>query len=342
MHSSTPRILIVDDEPENLRALERTLRNKFEVVACSTPVEVLEKLGNDGEEFAVLIADQRMPGMLGTELLQRVARMKPLITRVILTAFTDTKEMLDAINRAEIYRYATKPWDNDELQVTVQQAYEFHRLRRENQELIQTLEERNRILSEKELALKKLNIELESLVEQRTQELRLANEKLSELAMTDPLTKVLNRRGFFIKFNDEIERSSRYKHTISVAMIDVDHFKSFNDMEGHVFGDEALKKLAHILISKLRKTDILARYGGEEFVLMMPETGIQSALEICERLRAAIEATTFQGQNGSAYLTISIGIADYPSQGETTQELIKSADQALYQAKEFGRNRVSR
>jgi diguanylate cyclase (GGDEF)-like protein len=340
MHLDTPRILIVDDEPENLRALERTLRSKFEVVSCSSPQEALERV-QDGE-FSVMISDQRMPGMLGTELLQRVAQAKPLITRVILTAFTDTREMLDAINRAEIFRYITKPWDNDELATVVHQAYEHHHLKKENYNLIQTLEDRNRILSEKELALTKLNQDLESLVEQRTVELRLANEKLSELAMTDPLTKILNRRGFFLKFNEEIERSSRYKHAISIAMVDVDHFKSFNDMEGHVFGDEALKKVASILISKLRKTDVLARYGGEEFVLMMPETNIQSAAEICERLRASVEATTFQGQNGAAYLTISIGIAAYPGQGETTQELIKAADGALYQAKEFGRNRVSR
>lgn len=338
MTKALSRILLVDDEVENLRALERTLRGKFELMSCETPREALEAIQR--EDFAVIVSDQRMPGMLGTDLLAKVATTKPLITRIILTAHTDTKEILDAINRAEIYRYITKPWDNAELVVTLQQAAEHYRLLRHNQELIQKLAEKNRRLEDKEKELLTLNQSLEVVVEQRTAELRQVNERLNELAMTDPLTKLQNRRAFFQKFGEEIERSRRYKHSILVAMIDVDHFKTFNDMEGHVFGDEALKKIAQLFTSNLRKTDVLGRYGGEEFILMLPETPLEGGIEKCERLRTLIETTTFQGKKEAAYLTVSFGVAIYPQDADTPEALVKAADQALYQAKEFGRNRV--
>lgn len=331
MIPTTPRILLVDDEIENLKALERTLRARFDTRAVTTPQEALELATR--EDFAVVVSDQRMPGMLGTELLERIAAVKPLVTRVILTAFTETREILDAINRAHIFRYVTKPWDNEELVAVIQQAAENYRLRRENEELIQAL-------TQKEQALTKLNQELESLVEKRTAELRAANDKLSELAMTDPLTKILNRRAFFTRFGEEIERARRYGRQGVIAMIDVDHFKVFNDMEGHVCGDEALRKVASVFAGNLRKTDVLARYGGEEFIVLMPETKMANALETCERLRSTIERTAFQGNGKAAYLTVSIGIAVYPGEGSTPEDLVKRADAALYAAKDNGRNRV--
>jgi diguanylate cyclase (GGDEF)-like protein len=340
MTETLPRILVVDDEPENLKALERTLRGYYDVTGCESAVHGLRAL--EANDYSVVISDQRMPGMVGTDFLAKVAEKSPLSTRIILTAYTETREILDAINRAQIYRYVTKPWDNSELLILVQQAVERYRLLHHNQRLLGELEEKNRNLLAKELELTKLNQNLEKVVEQRTAELRLANEKLSELASTDPLTKLLNRRSFFEKFSDELERSKRYKHKISVAMIDVDHFKPFNDMEGHLCGDEALRKISQIFLSGLRKTDVLSRYGGEEFLLMMPETNVAVGTEICERLRGAVENNVFQGQHGPAYLTVSIGVAGFSEQGDTPQELVKAADQALYQAKEFGRNRVVR
>lgn len=320
----TPRILVVDDESENLKALERTLRSKFRVVAVEDPVTALDTLAK--EEFAVLITDHNMPAMLGTELAAKAAVVKPLTTRILLTAYTDTNILLDAINRAEIYRYLTKPWENAELLSVVSQAAERYHLLTENQRLIGEL--------------RQLNEGLEKTVEERTAELRAANERLSKLAMTDPLTKILNRRAFFARFTEEVERCRRYSHAMVVAMIDVDRFKEFNDMEGHLRGDEALKRIAATLQSSLRKTDILGRYGGEEFIVVMPETNLPNATETCERLRMAIEDSEFQGKDEPAYLTISIGIAAYPDQGNTVESLTDAADQALYQAKQGGRNRV--
>lgn len=331
-------VLLVDDEPENLRALERTLRSHFPTVTCESATEALQKL--EKQSFAVIISDQRMPQMVGTEFLSRAATKYPLTTRIILTAYTDSQNMLDAINRAEIYRYITKPWKNEELISAVSQGVERHRLLSENRSLIEALESKNRRLEEKEKELTDLNRSLEKLVEQRTVELRTANERLSELAMTDPLTKIHNRRSFMAKFQEELERSKRYRHAITLAMIDVDHFKKFNDSEGHPCGDEALRKIAQIFTSKLRKTDVLGRYGGEEFIVMMPETKLSVGAEICDRLRSAVDGEAFQGQKQAMFMTVSLGCAGYPEHGTTSAELIKAADHALYQAKQIGRNRV--
>ncbi|NBX93986.1 MAG: diguanylate cyclase, partial [Proteobacteria bacterium] len=319
-----PRILLVDDEESNLKALERTLRDQFEVVSFTSPKKALDILKS--ESFSVVVADQRMPEMLGTQFLSEVQKMNPFISRIILTAHTETQEILESINRAGIFRYITKPWENQELVLTIQQGVDHHQLIVQNKNLITELEAKTEKLQQKEKELLSLNRNLESMVENRTLELKLANERLSELAMTDPLTKILNRRAFSKRLIDEIDRSNRYKHSIVIALIDVDHFKHFNDTEGHVLGDEALKKIAQVFSGNLRKSDCLARYGGEEFIIMMPETKLTSGSEICERLRSAVEALSFQGQQRAAYLTVSIGLCEFPESGDGPEELINAAD----------------
>lgn len=324
MNNSIPKILIVDDEVENLQALERVMRGVFDVVSTPSPEQALEEITKNN--FQVVVSDLRMPGMLGTELLAKIAKKNPLVSRVILTGHTETKDILDAINRAEIYRYVTKPWENQELLVVLQQAVKHHLLLVENKKLIEQLVQ--------------LNETLEHRVEERTSELKQANEKLSELAMTDALTKVFSRRAIFSRFAEEIDRAIRYHRPLVVAMIDVDHFKKFNDTEGHVLGDEALKKIAQNLSANLRKSDAVGRYGGEEFMLVLPETKVQSAKEIAERLRSGIEKMSFQGKKEEAFLTISIGLAAFPDFGKSSEELVQAADHSLFVAKQRGRNQI--
>jgi len=318
------RVLIVDDEAEILKAIERTLRSHFSIDTCLSPEEAEKALAKN--VYAVVVSDQRFKEGLGTDFLAKVAKKYPETSRIILTAFTESKEILDAINRAEIYRYVTKPWDNAELLTAVQHAAERHALIQKNRELIEILQKNEK--------------ELEKTVKERTQELERLNLVLSEQAMTDPLTKLPNRRAFFARVKEELERSSRYNHIMCLAMFDVDHFKSFNDMEGHVYGDEALKKVASVLQKSLRRTDGMGRYGGEEFIFYMPETKMANAAEICERLRAGVEAEAFQGNGKVAYLTVSIGIACFPTNADSIEKLVEAADKALYEAKARGRNRV--
>jgi diguanylate cyclase (GGDEF)-like protein len=338
MQTTRYRILVVDDEKDNLAALERTLRSHFDLMTADSGEKAVALLGSTA--FSAIICDQRLPGMSGTEILEHALRLQPHCSRIVLTAFTNPEEILAVVNKAQIFRYLTKPWNNSELIHAVEQAAQVSALRAEREKLLKDLLDKNRLLEAKEQELKNLNRDLEKLVDQRTIELKKANDRLNDLAMTDPLTKLLNRRAIFTKLQEELERARRYGHSVILGMIDVDHFKDFNDMEGHPAGDEALKKIAAILTSNLRKTDGICRYGGEEFLIVMPETKMLNAQEICNRLRSAVETTEFRTTDRPAYLTISVGLAAFPSNGSLADALLKSADEALYEAKRLGRNRV--
>lgn len=162
-------------------------------------------------------------------------------------------------------------------------------------------------------------------------------------ATTDGLTGLNNHRIFMEKIEDEVERSRRYSRDLSIFLIDIDHFKSYNDIYGHQAGDKALKKVAKLIISNLRNTDFAARYGGEEFTVILTETDGQQALIAAERLRNSVSKHKFTLEKGEhAHLTISIGIATFPDDADTSEMIIRKADYGLYFAKENGRNMVCR
>lgn len=188
-------------------------------------------------------------------------------------------------------------------------------------------------------ALKSERENLERTVDARTRELREANERLETLAVTDGLTGVFNHRRFQEALAQETLRSARNQRAFSVLMVDVDHFKRFNDTLGHPAGDDLLRKLAQTLRRELRQTDLLARYGGEEFAAVLPDTTKDVGLAAAERLRAAVERD-LNGQEGAPTVTISVGLATFEADGQTPQELLIAADKALYEAKQTGRNRV--
>lgn len=166
--------------------------------------------------------------------------------------------------------------------------------------------------------------------------------KTVEMATTDSLTGLANRRLFIEHLTNEIERSSRYEHTFCLFMVDIDHFKVINDVYGHPAGDAVLQSLVRIFKGHVRVVDIVSRYGGEEFAVILPETDASSAKSVGERLRKAVANTSFLLPNGgeAVRLTVSIGIAAFPACGHSVKQLIERADKALYTAKEMGRNRV--
>ncbi|MCC7323032.1 MAG: diguanylate cyclase [Gemmatimonadaceae bacterium] len=168
------------------------------------------------------------------------------------------------------------------------------------------------------------------------------NRRLEVLAHTDPLTAVLNRRALTERLNSELERVKRYETQVSLLLIDIDHFKRVNDSYGHLVGDDVLTDVGALLQSAVRSVDVVARYGGEEFVIALPETGLMGATVFAERIRELIEEHRFSHAGGSElHLTASVGVACYPSPGlETVEDLLATADQALYRAKAEGRNRV--
>jgi diguanylate cyclase (GGDEF)-like protein len=163
-------------------------------------------------------------------------------------------------------------------------------------------------------------------------------ERMKQLAYVDGLTGIFNRRYFEMRIAEELERASRFMGRMSVIMVDIDHFKRLNDEFGHLLGDEVLRGVSNILKQQLRKVDMVCRYGGEEFAIVVPETTGANALVVAEKLRRQIETHPFPGVPRP--VTISCGVADYPSQGSTRDELVAAADSALYQAKQAGRNRV--
>ncbi|MBI4839306.1 MAG: diguanylate cyclase [Nitrospirae bacterium] len=165
------------------------------------------------------------------------------------------------------------------------------------------------------------------------------HDKIANLAITDGLTGLNNHRHFQERLREEVEMSRRYGRSLSLLILDIDHFKAFNDAHGHQTGDKALKMIAALIEEQVRRTDFAARYGGEEFSIIMPETVYSGAKIFAERLRKKIAGTPFPRSDGEkALITVSIGFASIPENTKDRNELIEMADRALYYAKEHGRN----
>jgi diguanylate cyclase (GGDEF)-like protein len=176
-------------------------------------------------------------------------------------------------------------------------------------------------------------------------ELYQQTEQLRSLSSTDPLTGVLNRRAFQERFDEEVDRAKRHGRPLSLLMMDIDRFKAVNDRHGHQGGDHAIKLVADSVQKAVRSIDIVARFGGDEFVVILPETGPARARLIGERIRREVEGRTVPWQNSTGRttlgVTVSIGAATGPQDGETAAVLLERADRGLYQAKSLGRNRVA-
>lgn len=331
-----PHIICVDDEEGIVHALSQQLapfKKQYEVDLVQSgqdALELIEELDEDGEPLAMMIVDQLMPGMKGTQVLEAVHKTHKKTAKILLTGQAGLDAVVHAINYAGLDRYISKPWDEPDLRITVETLLKKYELERENERLLEDLKIKNKELSA-------LNAKLEARVEERTHKLEAANEKLAKLAITDGLTGVYNHRYFHERLTLEIERSLRSSLPLSLIMIDVDHFKEHNDRFGHLAGDQALKKVAELIKKGRRKNDAISRYGGEEFTVILPDTSIDDAKIVAEQMRARVQRETKVDQQ---YISISLGVAVCPKHAKKTDELIRCADEALYRAKDKGRNRV--
>jgi diguanylate cyclase (GGDEF)-like protein len=167
-------------------------------------------------------------------------------------------------------------------------------------------------------------------------------EETRQLAITDDLTRLANHRQFYLQLASEVRRAQRYGRSLSLLLLDLDHFKLYNDRYGHLAGDQALREMAEVLRRNARDVDMPARYGGEEFAIILPETDLERAVVQADRIRAAIASHAFRGMhsNPQGDLTVSIGVAALTPGLRRIEELVHGADQALYRAKSRGRNRV--
>ena len=166
-------------------------------------------------------------------------------------------------------------------------------------------------------------------------------QKIQQLAITDGLTRLSSRHYFMERFQEELARSKRYRLSLTFLMADIDHFKEHNDRCGHLVGDVVLREVASLIKASVREIDLVGRYGGEEFSIVLPDTSLEGALHVAERIRSTIEGHAFAAYDETLHVTLSLGISVYPGNGEDTETLIDTADAALYHAKGAGRNRIS-
>ncbi len=185
--------------------------------------------------------------------------------------------------------------------------------------------------------------ELQEAFNEMSRELGMERKRLKTESQSDSLTGLFNMRYFKLQLVEEFSRAQRYGRPLTLLMLDVDFFKVYNDKNGHPAGDIVLKEVSRILIRGVRGTDIIARYGGEEFVVLLPETPLEAAINVAEKIRKAVEEHYFPfgGSDAGERLTLSVGISSYPDSHVTSdQDLIESSDKALYAAKKSGRNKV--
>lgn len=332
MAKSKCSVLVVDDEPYILSALTAILKSEYDITTA------------DGAEAAkavfaerppdIVLTDLRMPRVSGIQLLEWVRQNHPKTVRLLMTGYGELDDAVEAINRGQVFRYMFKPWKEDQLQEMLRGAAHTFTLEQSHADLL--------------LQLQRMNEELERRVAVRTQELQVAlcdleqkNTMLEKLALTDPLTGLPNRRAMDRLAERELRRRDRYPSGLALGIIDVDHFKNINDRFLLPGGDKVLIDLARALQSAQRNVDLLGRIGGEEFMVLAPETSIEGAHVLGERIRTTIEKAVFTFQDHTIPVRVSIGFAVADGEGPTDYDTIKhTAAQALSEAKHTGRNRV--
>jgi diguanylate cyclase (GGDEF)-like protein len=295
------RVFIIDDQrPSALLAASVIEESEGAVAEVYDSAQAALDACRNGLPDLVLI-DYLMPGMNGIDFIRGFRALTDAFIPIIMVTADKTRALLSDAMAAGATDFLHKPWDAAELAAR----------------------------SRNMLALRQSLLDLQK-----------ANEDLRLLANTDPLTGALNRRAFLDLGRRETERRRRHGQPLSLLMADLDHFKAINDTYGHAAGDQALKDFYRTCTGLLRDTDSLGRLGGEEFAILLPETGAEGALVLAERLRAATEAIRCSYDGQVFGFTVSLGLAT-PCDGESTVDtLLRDADDALYRAKEGGRNRV--
>lgn len=300
------RVCIIDDDPLSLQIAVESLRHMeptWEIVGFEEP--------HAGLEFAwelrqcVVVTDWIMPGMDGLEITQRLReREEPeghVYHVVVVTARSSIEDMEKALESAN--DFLVKPYDPRELRARIRAG-------------IRQMGRQKRLLAD--------------------------NAALAAKAETDPLTGLRNRRAALESALKEFDRFRRRRHPVSAVMIDIDHFKDVNDTYGHAAGDLVLQEVAKTLSSSLRPYDTLSRWGGEEFLLLSPHCSFSDALGLAERLRKGLEQARLRLPDGDALpVTASFGVASASIVADTLEAVAKSADRALYLAKNRGRNLVA-
>jgi diguanylate cyclase (GGDEF)-like protein len=292
------KILIAEDQPTSALFLRRTIEKMGHEAAVAPDGEVAWRMIREGDT-PLLISDWMMPNLDGPELCRRLRAAKDdrYIYIILLTSLDRKEDRLNGL-RAGADDFLTKPPDPDELAVRLEIA--------------------GRIIAMHD-------------------QLARQNARLAELATTDELTGVKNRRRFREDLDLLFAQAARQASPLSLIMLDIDHFKQFNDAFGHPAGDRILREVGSTLKSILRNHDVVARYGGEEFVVLLPGTDIDEAMDVAERLRSALAEHPWTDRS----VTASLGVATSDPDTPDAATLVDHADRALYRSKQSGRNRCT-
>ena len=256
-----------------------------------------------------------------------------LLSRMVFLPLEGFARTSRAIGQGDFSARLSVPETKDELALLGNTINEMaDKVQSHASQLEATVQARTRELEDANTALAKVNRDLASAV-----------DELARLARTDGLTQLNNHRTFQELISQEVRRSKRSNSPLTLLMIDVDHFKTYNDTHGHPAGDRVLKQVADILKTSLRTTDIVARYGGEEFAILLVDTPLSFAAKVADKVRTAVRTAKFEGAPESqpnGRITVSIGMAGWPMHGRTAPDLVQAADTALYDAKRAGRDQV--
>jgi two-component system cell cycle response regulator len=295
------RILVVDDRENSTRAIHQALPRPFEVTVTADPAEATALASEGG--FDLLMISCALKAGDGLRLCTQIKTIDGLRqTPVVLIADADQTQLVMRALDLGVNDYIVRPIDPNELRARVRTQ-----LRR-------------------------------SLYQER---LRHTVSNAVELAITDPLTGLYNRRYLDAHLASAVTRAAATGKPVCVLIFDIDHFKDINDTYGHDAGDDVLKDFSERLRRGVRGIDLVARYGGEEFMLVMPETDAAFASSVAERLRSDVDKVPFATRSGAKVpVTVSIGIAEWRGPSDTAEGMVRRADRALYSAKSAGRNRV--
>ncbi len=323
-----PRILIVDDSPDNIAIASMILeKDNYEIMTASSGAQALEMAHKTRPD--VILLDIQMPQMDGFQVCQHL-KANPDTDGIPVLFVSAVHRDAESVSRGLSMGgddYITKPFNSMELRARVNV---LARLKRHVDELL-----------EKNFELEAANQALAHSIERLTQ----AQKVLEQLAITDPLTGLYNRRYFEERMQETFSLIGRQKVSIHLLMFDLDHFKVVNDRWGHSVGDAVLVHFSEIMRHCVRRHDIIARIGGEEFVVAMLNIPLEQAQRAAERIRNEIESVPYKVGPESIPVTTSVGLAmlpvvDDPGTAITLNGLLKMADDALYRAKSEGRNRL--
>jgi diguanylate cyclase (GGDEF)-like protein len=316
---------VVDDEQGDLAVADAILSDDYEVICVDSGQRALAELERHPQ--AIVLCDQRMPTLTGDEVVARMRILYPDTIRILVTGYSDVAAIVRALNDGQIFGYLQKPYSPHELRALVERAVGHQAMILDNRRLV---EENRRMRSM-----------VERMVTERTVALEEENRKLKDIALVDDLTGLMNVRGLRARLAEEYERFLRLGIPFGIVMIDIDNFKNVNDTWGHPAGNEVLKAVAAALRRSIRGADVVGRYGGEEFVVMAAGSEEAGTAVLAERVRLGVAgASALVAPGKDLAVTVSVGVAACQPDGPPIEEVLRRADEAMYQAKRTGKNRT--